>query len=110
MAWVSEHSVAREIGGRQAGPQGRRRLSGQWLATRPLDADEIVQHDGCLIYVLQMDHREPAQSRVQAWPKSDLLFLKLSLRNGMPIAEVAGFLARSEDEVREKSEELRRSA
>jgi hypothetical protein len=58
-----------------------------------------------------MDQRTPTQFRVQqAWPKSDLLFLSLSLRNGMPIAEVAGFLARSEDEVREKSEELRRFA
>ena len=72
---------------------------------------EIVQRDGCLIYVLHMDHRRPTQSPVQqAWPKSDLLFLNLSLQNGMPISEVAGFLARSEDEVREKFEELRRSA
>jgi hypothetical protein len=72
---------------------------------------EIVQRDGCLIYVLHMDHRRPTQSAAQqAWPKSDLLFLNLSLQNGMPISEVAGFLARSEDEVREKFEELRRSA
>jgi hypothetical protein len=42
--------------------------------------------------------------------KSDLLFLSLSLEKGMPVADVAGFLARDEDEVREKAEELRRSA
>ena len=74
-------------------------------------AYEIVQRDGCPIYVLHMDQRRSSESPLQqAWPKSDLLFLSLSLRNGMPIAEAAGFLARSEDEVREKSEELRRFA
>jgi hypothetical protein len=74
-------------------------------------AYETVQRDECLIYVLHMDHCTPTELRMQeAWPKSDLLFSSLSLRNGMPIAEVAGFLARSEDEVREKSEELRRFA
>jgi hypothetical protein len=36
-----------------------------------------------------------------------LLFLKLSLESGMDLAEVAGFLARTEDEVREKAKELR---
>jgi len=74
-------------------------------------AYELVQRDQCLIYVLHMGQRPPTQPEVpQAWPKSDLLFLTLSLRNGMPVREVAGFLGRSEDEVREKSEELRRSA
>jgi hypothetical protein len=36
------------------------------------------------------------------------LFLKLSLDSGMPVVEVASFLARDEKEVREKAEELRR--
>jgi hypothetical protein len=45
---------------------------------------------------------------MQRWLKSDLLFLKLSLDRGMPVAEVAGFLARTESEVREKAEELQR--
>jgi hypothetical protein len=44
------------------------------------------------------------------WLKSDLLFLRLSLDSGMRMAEVAGFLARDEKEVREKAEELRHSA
>jgi hypothetical protein len=40
--------------------------------------------------------------------EADLLFLGLSFMTGMPVVEVAGFLARNEDEVREKSVELRR--
>lgn len=40
--------------------------------------------------------------------KADLLFLGLSLMTGMPAADVAGFLGRNEDEVREKAVELRR--
>ena len=55
--------------------------------------------------------REPANrlripSATQQWLRSDLLFLSLSLERGMPLAEVAGFLGRNEDEVREKAEEL----
>jgi hypothetical protein len=41
---------------------------------------------------------------------SIMLFLRLSLDQGMPVAEVAGFLARDEKEVQEKAEELRQSA
>jgi hypothetical protein len=54
------------------------------------------------------DKRIRLPSRMQRWLKSDLLFLKLSLDRGMPVAEVAGFLARTEGEVREKAEELQR--
>jgi hypothetical protein len=54
------------------------------------------------------DKRIRLPSRMQRWLKSDLLFLKLSLDRGMPVAEVAGFLARTESEVREKAEELQR--
>jgi hypothetical protein len=56
------------------------------------------------------DNRIRLPSQTQQWLKSDLLFLKLSLQSGMHLAEVAGFLARTEDEVREKAEELRHSA
>jgi hypothetical protein len=73
-------------------------------------AYRVVQRDGCLVYFLDMHPRRPAPPPTQLWLKSDLLFLSLSLENGMPIADVAGFLARNEDEVREKAEELRRSA
>ncbi len=73
-------------------------------------AYQIVQRDGRLIYVLDMHPRPPTPPATQPWLKSDLLFLSLSLENGMPIADVAGFLARNEDDVREKAEELRRSA
>jgi hypothetical protein len=71
-------------------------------------ACQVVQRDGCLIYFLEMHPRLPTPARTKSWLKSDLLFLGLSLENGMPIAEVAGFLARNEDEVREKALELRR--
>jgi hypothetical protein len=47
---------------------------------------------------------------MQPWLKADLLFLLLSLNSGMPMAEVAGFLARDEKEVQQKVEELHHSA
>jgi hypothetical protein len=37
--------------------------------------------------------------------RADLFFLKDTLRRGMSLAEVASFLRRSEDEVREKAKE-----
>jgi hypothetical protein len=40
------------------------------------------------------------------WLRSDLLFLKAALARGMSYAEVAGFLGRTEEEVRQKAEEL----
>jgi hypothetical protein len=42
------------------------------------------------------------------WARADLFFLKDSLERGMSLAEIAGFLRRTEDEVREKSEDLNR--
>jgi hypothetical protein len=42
----------------------------------------------------------------KTWTKSDLLFLKNALEHGMSFVEVAGFLRRREDEVREKAGEL----
>ena len=74
----------------------------------------MVQSDECFIYYLDMrpgprkSIRLPSPTR--PWLRSDLLFLRLSLGSGMPVAEVAAFLARDEDEVREKAEELRHSA
>jgi hypothetical protein len=44
--------------------------------------------------------------RSEPWIKADLLFLKNSLARGMSCAEVAGFLGRTEEEVRQKAEEL----
>jgi hypothetical protein len=37
------------------------------------------------------------------WAKADLFFLADALAHGMPFADVAGFLGRTEIEVREKS-------
>ena len=74
-------------------------------------AYRIVQRDGCFVYLLDMSKRRAQpRTRIQSWLKSDLLFLKLLLDQGVPVSEVAGFLARDDDEVREKTEELRRSA
>ena len=42
----------------------------------------------------------------QPWSKSDLLFLRSSLAQGMSFAEAAGFLCRDKDEVRKKAKEL----
>jgi len=72
-------------------------------------AYHILQRDGCIVYVLHMDQPRPTRAN-QKWPKSDLLFLCLSPQNGMAISEIAGFLGRSEHEVLDKFEELRRSA
>ena len=67
-----------------------------------------MQRDGCLIYYLDMPPRPPPSTTTRSWVKADLLFLGLSLMTGMPAADVAGFLGRNEDEVREKAVELRR--
>ena len=42
------------------------------------------------------------------WPRADLFFLKDSLERGMSLAEIAGFLRRTADEVREKAKDLNR--
>ena len=41
-----------------------------------------------------------------AWSKQDLLFLRDSLQRGRSFAEIAGFLRRDENDVREKAKEL----
>ena len=51
--------------------------------------------------VMDMNSREP-------WLKTDLFFLQNSLDHGMSFAEAAGFLCRTEEEVREKAKELNR--
>jgi hypothetical protein len=42
------------------------------------------------------------------WARADLFFLKDSLERGMSLAEIAGFLRRTADEVREKAKDLNR--
>jgi hypothetical protein len=42
------------------------------------------------------------------WARADLFFLKDSLERGMSLAEIAGFLRRTADEVREKAKDLSR--
>jgi len=43
------------------------------------------------------------------WVKADLFFLEDSLQRGMSLAEIAGFLGRTADEVREKVEQVTRA-
>jgi len=45
----------------------------------------------------------------EPWAKADLLFLEDSLQRGMSLAEIAGFLGRTADEVREKVEQVTRA-
>ena len=45
-------------------------------------------------------------SQNEPWLNADLLFLKISLGQGMSFAEVAGFLGRPADEVRDKARRL----
>jgi hypothetical protein len=54
--------------------------------------------------MLQLTPSDTTQ-RPAPWVKADLLFLKDSLAHGMSCAEVAGFLGRTEEEVRRKAEE-----
>jgi hypothetical protein len=42
------------------------------------------------------------------WPKADLLFMRDALDHGMSCAKVAGFLGRTEEEIREKSKKQSR--
>jgi hypothetical protein len=55
--------------------------------------------------MLQHLTSDTTPQRSEPWLKSDLLFLKDSLAHGMSYAEVAGFLGRTEEEVRRKAEE-----
>ena len=48
------------------------------------------------------------QSGDEWWSPSDLLFLQDALKRGMTHAEVAGFLSRDEDEVREKAKQMKK--
>jgi len=48
-----------------------------------------------------------SQSSDVWWSPSDLLFLKDALGRGMTCAEVAGFLSRSEVEVRNKAKKMK---
>jgi hypothetical protein len=45
----------------------------------------------------------------KSWARADLFFLKDSLERGMSLAEIAGFLRRTADEVREKGKDLNKS-
>jgi hypothetical protein len=40
------------------------------------------------------------------WVRADLFFLEDSLQRGMSLVEIAGFLGRTADEVREKAKSL----
>jgi hypothetical protein len=50
----------------------------------------------------------PSNSSGEPWSRTDLFFSMHALEHGMSFAEVAGFLSRTEDEVREKVKELNR--
>jgi hypothetical protein len=58
----------------------------------------------------RLDRRKnvPSLQVGKPWAKADLFFLKDSLERGMSLAEIAGFLRRTADEVREKAKDLNR--
>jgi len=57
--------------------------------------------------MIEMISRSPnGTDRGKAWERADLFFLKDSLERGMSLAEIAGFLRRTTDEVREKAKDL----
>jgi hypothetical protein len=55
--------------------------------------------------MLQPLRSDTTPRRGEPWLNSDLLFLKDTLAHGMSYAEVAGFLGRTEEEVRRKAQE-----
>lgn len=55
-----------------------------------------------------MQYREPNLNEDKPWSRMDLADLKYSLARKTPVSEIAGFLCRSEREVREKIAELQR--
>jgi hypothetical protein len=66
-------------------------------------SDQVIR--GLEREMLQPASRDSTPHRNEPWLRSDLLFLKDSLAHGMSYAEVAGFLGRTEEEVRRKAEE-----
>jgi hypothetical protein len=50
----------------------------------------------------------PPDSSGEPWSSADLFFSMYALELGMSFPEVAGFLRRTEDEVREKAKEVNR--
>jgi hypothetical protein len=59
--------------------------------------------------VLSRSNRTKSVLSLQAgkpWARADLFFLEDSLQRGMSLAEIAGFLGRTADEVREKAKDL----
>ena len=52
--------------------------------------------------------RDEAPTERPRWSRADLLFLIDARRRGLSDALVAGFLCRTEDEVRQKAKELMR--
>src|SRR5262249_23013652 len=60
-------------------------------------------------FMNEMISRSPNGANMgKPWERADLFFLKDSLERGMSLAEVAGFLGRTADEVREKVEQVTR--
>jgi hypothetical protein len=83
--------------------------SGRWMGMGGTRIEVLSSNRGQTSFGIMSprpDNRLRIPSATQPWLRSDLLFLSLSLGRGMPPAEVAGFLGRSEDEVREKAQQL----
>jgi hypothetical protein len=60
--------------------------------------------------MLQSLTSDTAPQRSETWLRADLLFLRDALARGMSFAEVAGFLGRTEEEVRQKAKNSIRGA
>jgi hypothetical protein len=57
-----------------------------------------------------MEHVSPNLNEGKPWSEMDLTDLKNAIAFGRSVADIADFLCRSEDEVREKIAELEKSA
>jgi predicted transcriptional regulator len=54
-----------------------------------------------------MSQLDPYEEYEIPWEKVDLFFLRDAVKSGMPYAKIAGFLGRTEADVREKSRALK---
>jgi hypothetical protein len=72
------------------------------------DVRILVYHSRCVEMAPGQPMTASRQNAGQPRLDSDVLFLELALKRGMSFAQVAGFLGRDEEEVRQKAGGLHR--
>jgi hypothetical protein len=83
------------------------RLMEAHIPTAPSANLGALVNVGRTVEALPSPALSPEMVTGQPWLKSDVFFMIDSLRHGRSLNEVAGFLGRDEDEVRERAKELK---